>query len=136
MPRLSQYIIRVALIYLLLGFTVGGLLLFHKGLPFEPLLWSWLPAHMEFLLVGWVLQLVMGVAFWTLPRFWVSPRRPNESYVWVAFILLNVGIWLVVIGTTFHAGNWFILAGRIAELVAVVFFAAHSWRRVVSREGK
>lgn len=135
MPRLSQYIIRTALVYLLLGFTVGGLLLAHKGLPFEPLLWSWLPTHIEFLLVGWVLQLIMGMAFWILPRFWVAPRRPNERYVWATFVLLNLGIWLVVVGTTFRAGLWVAFAGRAAELAAVLFFALHARRRVVSREG-
>jgi hypothetical protein len=136
MPRLSQHIIRAALIYLLLGFTVGGLLLAHKGLPFASSLWNWLPTHIEFLLIGWVLQLVMGVAFWILPRFWVEPRRPNERYALIAVILLNLGIWLVVAGTTFRAGNWALLAGRVAELGAVAFFARHSWGRVVSREGR
>lgn len=135
MPRLSQWIIRAAFVYLLLGFTVGALLLTHKGLPLHPALWGWLPAHIEFLLVGWILQLVIGVAFWILPRFWVEPRRPNEGYARVSFVLLNVGIWLVIAGSTFGLGSWTVFAGRVAELGAVAFFAAHSWGRVVSREG-
>ncbi len=56
MPRLSQWIIRTAFIYLLLGFTFGALLLAHKGVPLHPALWSWLPAHIEFLLMGWIVQ--------------------------------------------------------------------------------
>ncbi|MEZ4641730.1 MAG: hypothetical protein R3E31_03135 [Chloroflexota bacterium] len=135
MPRLSQWIIRAAFIYLLLGFTVGALLLSHKGVPFHPALWSWLPAHIEFLLMGWIVHLTMGVAFWILPRYWKSPRRPNEIYVQIAFILLNLGIWLVVAGTTFRAGQWVLLTGRIIEVSAIIFFALHSWKRIVSREG-
>ena len=57
------------MLYLALGMTVGALLLFHKGIPLHPALWRWLPPHLEFLLVGWTLQLAMGVAFWILPRF-------------------------------------------------------------------
>lgn len=136
MPRLSQWLIRVALIYLLLGFTVGALLLAHKGVPLHPMLWSWLPAHIEFLLLGWVVQLTMGVAFWILPRYWQPPHRPREGFVKAAFVLLNAGIWLVVAGTTLRAGEWVSFAGRLAEVGAVVLFAAHGWGRVMSREGR
>ena len=136
MPRLSQWMIRTAFIYLLLGSTVGALLLLHKGIPINPALWSWLPAHIEFLLFGWVVQLTMGMAFWILPRYWKSSRRPKAIYVQMVFILLNLGIWLVIAGTTFRAGHWFSFAGRSLEMGAVVFFALHIWKRVVSREGR
>lgn len=135
MPRLSQLMIRAAFLYLLLGFTVGALLLTHKGMPLHPALWGWLPAHIEFLLFGWVVQLTMGVAFWILPRYWKKPRRPNESYARIAFVLLNLGIWLVVAGTAFRAGPMILFAGRVVEICAVLFFGAHAWKRIVSREG-
>ncbi len=135
MPRFSRWIIRAAFIYLLLGFTVGALLLTHKGVPLHPALWGWLPAHIEFLLVGWVVQLTMGVAFWILPRYWEKPARPKARYAQVAFGLLNLGIWLVVAGTTFGGGRWVLFAGRVAEAVAVALFAGHAWQRIVSREG-
>ena len=136
MPRLSQWIIRTAFIYLILGFTVGALLLAHKGISLHPSLWGWLPAHIEFLLLGWVVQLTMGVAFWILPRYWQKPQRPNVVLVQIAFVLLNVGIWLVIAGTTFRAGRWVLFLGRVTELGAIVAFASHGWRRTVSREGK
>ncbi|MGD8806744.1 MAG: hypothetical protein PVH65_12880 [Chloroflexota bacterium] len=136
MPRLSQWLIKVAFLYLLLGFTVGALLLAHKGIFLNQFLWRWLPAHMEFLLMGWVVQLTMGVAFWILPRYWKPPRRPKEEYVRLSFVSLNLGIWLVVAGTTFGAGEWALFAGRAAEVVAVILFALHGWARTVSREGQ
>lgn len=135
MPRLSQWIIRTAFIYLLLGFTVGALLLWHKGVPLHPALWGWLPAHIEFLLVGWIIQLTMGVAFWVLPRYWEKERRGKESYVWIAFVLLNLGIWLVAVHAVFRTNRLFLLAGRGAEIGAAVFFALHAWGRTLSREG-
>lgn len=135
MPRLSQWLIKVAFLYLLAGFTIGALLLAHKGIFLDPILWRWLPAHMEFLLMGWVVQLTMGVAFWILPRYWEPPRRPREVYVQLAFVLLNLGIWLVVAGATFGLGEWAFFAGRAAEVGAVVLFVLHGWIRVVSREG-
>lgn len=135
MPRLSQYMVRAAFFYLLLGITIGALLLAHKGQPIHPALWGWLPAHIEFLLMGWVVQLTIGVAFWILPRYWEKPRRGNETYAQIAFVLLNLGVWLVVTGTTFRAGRWFLVLGRAAEGGTAVFFALHAWNRIVSREG-
>ena len=127
--------VRTAFVYLLLGFTVGALLLANKGVPLHPALWGWLPAHIEFLLMGWIVQLTMGVAFWILPRFWQKPIRPRETLALTAFLLLNLGIWLVVGGTTFQLGRWTLLAGRVVELGAVVAFGVQAWGRVVSREG-
>lgn len=135
MPRLSQWMIRTAFVYLILGFTFGGLLLTHKGIPLHPSLWAWLPAHIEFLLLGWIVQLTMGVAFWILPRYWKKPRRPNETYAKAAFLLLNLGIWLVVAGTTFRLGRGAFFTGRVIEFGAVVLFGFQAWKRTVSREG-
>lgn len=135
MPRLSQWMVRAAFVYLLLGFTFGALLLAHKGIPLHPALWDWLPAHIEFLLLGWIVQLTMGVAFWILPRYWQQPRRPRQSSAWAAFALLNLGIWLVVAGATCDVGRWALPVGRVVEVGAVIFFARHAWTRIVSREG-
>ncbi|MFZ0546408.1 MAG: hypothetical protein WAM60_13270 [Candidatus Promineifilaceae bacterium] len=136
MPSLSRWMVRAAFIYLLLGFTIGALLLANKGVPLHPAMWGWLPTHIEFLLMGWVVQLTMGVAFWVLPRYREKPARPRESFAQIAFILLNLGIWLVAAGTTFRLGGGALLAGRVAEFGAVVTFGFHAWARIVSREGK
>lgn len=135
MPRLSQWMVRTAFIYLLLGFTIGALMLANKGVPLHPALWQWLPAHIEFLLFGWIVQVAMGVAFWILPRYWKRPRRGNETLVYIAFVLLNVGIWVVVLGSIWFRSRWGILAGRLLEISAVFFFALHAWKRIISRDG-
>ncbi|GAB4278160.1 MAG: cbb3-type cytochrome c oxidase subunit I [Candidatus Promineifilaceae bacterium] len=134
MPRLSKWMIRMAYVYLMLGFTVGGLLLSHKGVPFLPDLWRWLPVHIDLLFVGWVVQLVMGVAFWVLPRFWQPPRRPRAYFAVVAFFCLNVGVCLAILGVVLSS-QLLLVAGRVGEFVAVVFFGLHAWRRIVSRDG-
>lgn len=128
MPRLSIWLIRAALIHLLLGFTIGALLLAHKGVPFAPMLWRLLPAHMEFLLLGWTLQLALGVAFWILPRFYTE--RPRTWLVWITLVLLNSGV-LLVAAAPFVATPWTLtLVGRLAEVGGVVTFILHAWPRV------
>lgn len=130
MPRLSRWFIRAALLYLLLGFTFGGLLLFHKGVPLTEgaALWRLLPAHMEFLLVGWTVQLAFGVAFWIFPRFWRS--RGNEAPAWIAFGLLNAGVWLAGLGPVVGAPPLVAFLGRLSEGAAAVAFALHAWPRI------
>lgn len=130
MPRLTVIMLRFALAYLALGFTFGGLLLFHKGVPISPMLWSLLPAHIEFLLLGWTVQLAMGVAFWILPRFSRGPRRGDERLAWLAFGLLNIGVLLAGIGPLVAAPALSVFLGRAAETGAALAFAAHAWPRV------
>src|ERR1041384_2259329 len=74
-----------ALLYLGAGFTLGALLLVNKGSGFAPGLWRWLPVHFELLLIGWFVQLVMGVAYWIFPRFGMTrAARGRESLAWLA----------------------------------------------------
>jgi hypothetical protein len=127
MPRLTVWFVRAALFHLLLGFTLGGLLLFHKGLPFDFSLWLVLPAHIEFLLVGWMAQLIFGVAFWILPRLSSGPPRGNENLAWLAFGLLNAGVWLAGVGASLPA---IALAGRSSEAMAALIFGITVWPRV------
>lgn len=128
MPRLSCWFIRSALLHLALGFTLGGLILFHKGLPLHPALWRLLPAHIEFLLFGWTVQLVMGVAFWIFPRFRRS--RGNENPAWLSFGLLNLGVWLAGVGPVLGGPAWLLFLGRLAEAAAVAAFGLHIWPRI------
>lgn len=130
MPRLSTWFVRSSLLYLALGFTFGSLLLFHKGIPLHPMLWGLLPAHIEFVLFGWTVQLVMGIAFWILPRFPKPPVRGNEKLAWSAFVLVNLGIWSLAAASFGPGLPWLILAGRSAQAAGVLAFVAHAWPRV------
>lgn len=129
MPRLSVWFIRFAFIHLFLGSTFGGLLLANKGFPFAPWTWNLLPAHMDSLLLGWMAQLAMGVAFWIFPRFGSGAPRGNVRFAWLAFVLLNAGIVMVSI-QPFVGGNWLSPAGRVLETYSILLFAAVSWKRV------
>lgn len=130
MPRLSTWMIRAALIYLLVGFTLGGLILFQKGIPIHPAVWSLLPAHIEFLLLGWTVQLVMGMAFWILPRFSRPPRRGNVPLAWLAFGLLNVGVLLAGLGRLVSSSPVLPFLGHAGEMGAAVAFVMHAWPRI------
>jgi hypothetical protein len=130
MPLLSVFFIRTALIYLSLGFTFGGLMLFNKGITVMPAVWSLLPAHIEFLLIGWTIQLILGVAFWILPRFSRGPTRGKEEIAWLSYFLINAGIWMDILSPLFHELPWLPFLGRLFEVGAAVTFAGYAWGRV------
>ena len=127
MPRLSVWCVRASLIYLLLGFFFGALLLAQKGIPFYTPVWYLFPLHMEFLLVGWLIQLAMGVAFWVIPRFSSGSPRGPVGLVWFSFALINFGILIGILQFWFPV---VVLIGRIAEVVAGILFVIGSWRRI------
>jgi hypothetical protein len=132
MPILSVFFIRTALIYLALGFTYGAFLLTNKGVPFEPGAWNLLNGHIEFLMIGWIVQLIMGVAYWILPRFSKEPTRGNELLPWLAYLLINVGIWMDIFSPLFHEFNWLPVLGKLIQTAAGVLFLLHAWPRVKS----
>jgi hypothetical protein len=123
MPRVSAWFVRASLCHMVGGFVLGGLLLAGKGVALPPGLWALRSVHIEMLLVGWMVQLVLGVAIWIFPRF-VLHRRPHRSAAtaWLAFALLNLGVVLVSAGAA--------AAGRVTELAAAASFAIHLWGRV------
>jgi len=129
-PRLSVWLVRTSLVYLGVGFTLGALILFQKGIPYLGAVWSLLPLHIEFVLVGWTLQLAMGVAFWILPRFLRGAARGDERLVWLAYLLLNAGVLSVGAGAWLGLPGGLLLAGRGAEMLAAALFALHAWPRV------
>jgi hypothetical protein len=127
MPRLSVWFVRASLIYFLLGFTFGVLILAQKGISYYPPVWNLFPIHMDFLLIGWFAQLAMGVAFWILPRFSIGPPRGNESLARISFVLINAGL---IIGVS---QLWFpqaILLGRMFAISAGFIFVIGLWRRI------
>ncbi len=127
MPPLSRWTIRLALIYLLLGFTLGAWILTSKGTGWLPFAWRGLAAHQEFLLFGWTAQMAMGVGYWIFPRF-RGNRRGNTALATSAFVCLNLGVWLVALHP--WLGNAALLAGRALEGVAAVTFTAYAWPRI------
>lgn len=129
MPRLSVLFIRASLVYLLLGFLFGALILAEKGASYYPPVWNLFPAHIEFLLTGWLVQLAMGVGFWIFPRFGLGlpGSRGNETLIWISLACLNMGIGMAALQL------WVPFAfpvGRLLELAAAVVYVIGLWPRI------
>ena len=135
---------RLALLWMLAGFIVGGAMLLDRDLPGNWRLWAQ-PTHGHMLFVGWFLQFALGIAYWLLPRK-RSPERPagyNLRVAQVAVAALNIGLLCRVIAEPLersgHAGNGTlaILALSAAlQIGAAVVFVVQIWPRVAVRPAR
>ncbi|HXI21905.1 MAG TPA: hypothetical protein VNH46_12495, partial [Gemmatimonadales bacterium] len=104
MPRLSRWFVKAGFLCLLLALGLEALLLRPSGvLPAVPDAVLQLGA-VHLLTVGWLLQVITGVAFWMFPRHPIAPPRGNEVPGWFAFGLLNAGLALRLAGEPWRLG--------------------------------
>lgn len=125
MPTLSRVYIRTALVWLALGATLGGIILWNKASPI-PGAWLLLTAHITLLTWGWLLQFSLGVAYWILPRF--GAVRPRAYLAVVAYVLLNAALIISVVASVLPTPWPGVLVSAL-QLLALVAFALHAWPR-------
>ncbi|HEU4647687.1 MAG TPA: cbb3-type cytochrome c oxidase subunit I [Gemmatimonadales bacterium] len=128
MPRLSAWMVRLSLVSLVLGALVGGLLL--AGVPVSaPHGAALRQAHLDLMLFGWLVQFVLGVAYWMLPRYAAKPERGSPRLAWGAFALFQGGLALAVVGQALARPSIAPAAGRLLLAGATFVFLGLLWGR-------
>ncbi len=124
------WFLRSALVWLV---TTGALGVYVSFKPGHAALLA--PTHAHVGMVGFFLSMVMGVAFWMLPRPG-GLRQPRAELI--TLLLLQSGLLLRVIGEPWWRATGmelpqalFRVSGALV-LAAMLSFAAAAWRRVVS----
>jgi hypothetical protein len=138
MPRLSRWFLRSGLISLLLGLGLGVV---TPALSADRL-WAaalW-PVQLHLLTVGWLTQLIFGVAWWLFPRAPSGPVRGSETAGWMAFGCLQAGLALRAVfepwstaGHTSALGAALLALSALLQFLAAVSFATAIWPRVRER---
>jgi hypothetical protein len=135
MPLITRTLIKTSLVYLALALLLGAVLvaapLFNFSLP--P---GFTPLFFHLFMVGWVSQLIFGVAVWMFPKFSMQQPRGDERLIWVAFGLLNIGLSLRMIGEPMQSfapmpvWGWFLAVSAAAQWLAGLGFGWNFWTRV------
>ena len=120
MPRPSVWLIRLALLHLVAAGLLGAWLLMAKGAVVPPVAGG-VVAHAAMALIGWLVQMTVGVGYWILPKYAAGPERGPAWAPWATLGLLNGGIVLAALGAWIPGGTGPGLA--LAGLGLVVFVA-------------
>ncbi|XSG73087.1 hypothetical protein ACP8Y2_12915 [Herpetosiphon llansteffanensis] len=129
MPKFSLFSIRASLLYLVIGGSVGGIMLVSKAIGVWPWIWYWRTAHIHAMLVGWLLNLIFGVAFWILPRLDAHGWRGSPWLVWSASGLLQAALAVLVWASIWPWSAAIAIASSL-ECLAAIAIAWHCWPRL------
>ncbi len=137
MPTEARWLIRTALLYLVLALALGIVRAGQAaGLVPGESATLWLP-QLHFFTVGWITQLIFGVAFWLFPRPRQDSKQTPAWLIWGAYGTLNGGLLvrgIVEPGWTSGAiESWGLGLSAGLQWGASLFFAVHFWSRVRSK---
>ena len=149
MPITSRVFVKASLIYLALGAVLGALLLVNRWIPLGTGVASLRVVHVEFLVMGWVTQFIIGVAWWLFPPLAISPgpaaagpgrrgqvQRGSEPLFWATFVFLNAAVLLHAVAGPLYSQTQNGVLGFLVSLsglfflVAALTFVLNLWRRV------
>jgi hypothetical protein len=97
------------------------------------------PVYFHLFMVGWVTQLIIGVAYWMFPKFSREQPRGSDILAWSAFVLLNVGLLLRVVAEPANAlsaggvWGWLLATSALLQWLGGVSFVANTWPRIKER---
>ena len=138
----ARYYIRTALAYLLAAFLVGAVVLINQALAIDGRIAALQPVFYHLLMVGWVTQLICGVALWMFPPLSRERPRGDERFGWFAYGALNAGLILRAICEPLHAwrpgtlSGWALALAAALQVLAIWAFVAAIWPRVKARPQK
>jgi hypothetical protein len=90
-------------------------------------------------MVGWITQLIFGVAFWMFPTYSREQPRGHAGVAWAVYWLLNVGLVLRVVGEPVNVlqpgsvWGWLLPISATLQWLAGAAFVVNTWPRVRER---
>src|SRR5579884_3539411 len=139
MPFESRLFVKTSIVALALAFAWGAAMALAEadGIAFAPI-WAVEHAHLAF--VGWLVNLVIGIALWMLPlareRFPSTQGRYPPAAPILCYVLLNGGLvarivaepWMSLRGGPVAAAIF--AASGVLQTAGILVFAVIAWLRV------
>jgi hypothetical protein len=149
MPTTARAFVKASLLYLGAGAILGAILFVQRWIPLGTGVLALRESHVQFVVVGWLTQLILGVAWWLFPPLpaghWLRGRAPerrgqflrgSEPLFWATLVALNAGVLLRAVCTPLHVWTQLALFEALAGLsgilllVAAAAFIFNMWGRV------
>lgn len=136
MPALTRWFVKSAMLCLIASLALSILMQsdLSAQVPLLRVLW---PTYLHLLVVGWLTQLIFGVAFWMFPKHPSLPPRGSNRLGWICFTLLNLGLAIRLVAEPLLALGQpcapLLVISAVAQLFAGWAFVANTWSRVRER---
>jgi hypothetical protein len=130
MPDLTRWFVKTSLLYLVAALVLGVA---------QPRLPTTGPVYVHLLVVGWITQMIFGVAYWMFPRYTREIPRGSDRLAIASYVCLNAGLLLRVVAEpvyTLHSTQGFgraLAASAVLQWLGGMAFVVNSWARVKER---
>lgn len=139
MPTLTRWFIKSALVYFVVALLLATALAAQPLVALPAALGALAPVYFHFFMVGWVAQMIFGIAYWMFPRHSRERPRGSEILALVTYVTLNVGLLARAMAEPMLAlgggDGWrgALIASAALQWVAGLAFAVNTWARVKER---
>ena len=136
MYTLVRRYIKTAIVFLAVGIALGGWMLVNRELHGRQPTEYETSAHTHLIFVGFVMEMILGVALWLFPR----PHKDDTRY---SPRLVNIAYWLVTVGTVIRTAGelarasedgvalrWLIVCSGLAQICGLGLFFYTMWSRI------
>ena len=139
MPVVTRVFVKTALVYFVIALLTGMLVAARPVLALPRLVTGLTPVYFHLFMVGWVTQLIIGIAYWMFPKYRRDMPRSYDSLAWATYALLNLGLLLRLVAEPAQAVNpapswgWLLALSALLQWLGGLAFVANTWPRVKER---
>ena len=136
MPPITRLFVKTSLLYLVVALLAGVLLALRLNVALPTVVNGMIPVYFHLFMVGWVTQLIAGVAYWMFPKWSRHRPRGYDTLALATYWLLNAGLLLRVVAepaltvSLSPAWGWLIVAAALLQWLAGMAFVVNTWPRV------
>lgn len=127
MPILTRWFVKTSLLLFIAALLVGAA---EALAPARMALWG--PVYVHLLVVGWITEMIFGVAYWMFPKYSKETPRGSNALGVACYLLLNLGLLLRVVGEPSRIG-WALAASAALQWLGGMAFVVNTWPRIKER---
>ncbi|MEO0145021.1 MAG: hypothetical protein ABIL49_07050 [candidate division WOR-3 bacterium] len=137
--KYQRLMLKTSLIYLVIGIIIGFLMFLSYQIKELSWIYSLRVVHTHLILVGFVIQMIMGVALWMFPQkptkqTDIEKRFTSEKEGLILYFIFNIGIILRSLFEPFSKFNLFAfyiaLFGIILQIIGIFYFLMLIYPRI------
>ena len=136
MPIITRTFLKAALICFIAALVAGVLVAARPLMELPRFVAGLTPVYFHLFMVGWVTQLIAGVAYWMFPKQSRQLPRGHDALAVATYALLNVGLLLRVVGepaqtvSAWPVWGWVVVLAALLQWLGGLAFVANTWPRV------